>query len=323
MKVSIILTNYNYWLYLDECLKSIFIQNYNNIELLIIDDNSNDDSIEIIEKRLLIEKESNIKVIKLYHKENYWLRESCLEWLGKISWDLVMRIDADDYLVWERSVSNKVNLFKKDIDVWFVYSNHFTVNEKSKKMNNFFNYDFGENFIGNWFNKIILWNKIIASGTLVNIKCIKYLNKYIWDWDLWVYISKDFNIWYINEEWVSYRIHSISMSKKVRTEWDKYFKKNQWINTSDQWEYFNDYAFLHGIDTVNDVFNSLDNSIYNKKLKRKALWWCYRFAVIYLLKSNRKVESLKYLFLSFYYDSWYYLKNLNKIFYIIFNIKKI
>ena len=44
--VSIIVYNYNYGKYLDECLKSIFSQTYNNIEVLFSDNASTDDSWE-------------------------------------------------------------------------------------------------------------------------------------------------------------------------------------------------------------------------------------------------------------------------------------
>ena len=58
MKVSIIITNYNYGKYIDRCIRSCLNQNYsvglNNLnkdyEVIVIDDKSNDDSRERIKR---------------------------------------------------------------------------------------------------------------------------------------------------------------------------------------------------------------------------------------------------------------------------------
>jgi glycosyltransferase involved in cell wall biosynthesis len=49
-KVSIVLPNYNYARYLDERIQSLLNQTYSDFELIILDDASTDNSIEVIEK---------------------------------------------------------------------------------------------------------------------------------------------------------------------------------------------------------------------------------------------------------------------------------
>lgn len=49
-KVSIVLPNYNYAQYLDERIQSLLNQTYRDFELIILDDASQDNSIEVIEK---------------------------------------------------------------------------------------------------------------------------------------------------------------------------------------------------------------------------------------------------------------------------------
>ena len=48
MKVSIIVTNYNYGRFIPRCLRSCLSQNFENkdYEILVIDDNSSDNSIK-------------------------------------------------------------------------------------------------------------------------------------------------------------------------------------------------------------------------------------------------------------------------------------
>jgi len=49
-KVSIVLPNYNYARYLDERIQSLLNQTYKDFELIILDDASTDNSLEVIRK---------------------------------------------------------------------------------------------------------------------------------------------------------------------------------------------------------------------------------------------------------------------------------
>ena len=49
-KVSVLVANYNNSIYLNRCIKSIQNQNYKNIEIIVVDDNSTDNSIAILKK---------------------------------------------------------------------------------------------------------------------------------------------------------------------------------------------------------------------------------------------------------------------------------
>ena len=48
--ISILITNYNKSKFLNKSLKSVLNQNYRNYEIIIFDDNSLDNSLEIIKK---------------------------------------------------------------------------------------------------------------------------------------------------------------------------------------------------------------------------------------------------------------------------------
>ena len=50
MKISIIIPNYNYDLYIAEALDSILNQDYVNIEIIIVDDGSTDNSLSILKE---------------------------------------------------------------------------------------------------------------------------------------------------------------------------------------------------------------------------------------------------------------------------------
>ena len=46
LKISIVLTSYNYEQYISECIQSVIDQTFTNWELIIIDDGSKDNSIK-------------------------------------------------------------------------------------------------------------------------------------------------------------------------------------------------------------------------------------------------------------------------------------
>ena len=49
-KISIVTTNYNYGQFLEETLCSVLDQNYPNLEYIVIDGGSTDDSVDIIKR---------------------------------------------------------------------------------------------------------------------------------------------------------------------------------------------------------------------------------------------------------------------------------
>jgi GT2 family glycosyltransferase len=63
--VSVIIVNYNGQKWLKKCFDSLLDQTYNNFEIIFVDNNSSDESIEFLEKTY---KDKRIKIIK--HKEN-------------------------------------------------------------------------------------------------------------------------------------------------------------------------------------------------------------------------------------------------------------
>ena len=65
MKASIVIANYNNAKFINECINSLNSQTYNNIEIIFFDDNSQDNSIEIIEKF------KNVKVVKNNIQTNF------------------------------------------------------------------------------------------------------------------------------------------------------------------------------------------------------------------------------------------------------------
>lgn len=93
IKVSVIVPVYNVEKYLDDCLESIINQTYHNIEIILVDDGSKDNSPHLCE--LWAKRDSRIKII---HKENAGLGMARNTGLDHARGDYVYFVDSDDYI---------------------------------------------------------------------------------------------------------------------------------------------------------------------------------------------------------------------------------
>ena len=91
--VSVIVPVYNTGPYLPRCIESITRQNYKNIELLLIDDGSTDDSLEVCRKYMQIDNR-----VKVIHKENGGVCSARNKGLREMHGDYFMFVDSDDAL---------------------------------------------------------------------------------------------------------------------------------------------------------------------------------------------------------------------------------
>lgn len=92
-KISIIVPVYNSSEYLEQCIDSILLQTYENLELLLIDDESKDESGAICDRYAA--EDDRIKVI---HKKNGGCTAASLTGIREASGDYYMFIDSDDYV---------------------------------------------------------------------------------------------------------------------------------------------------------------------------------------------------------------------------------
>ena len=98
IKFSIIIRVYNTAKYLEKCLNSIFKQKFSSLEVICIDDGSNDNSIEIIKKY------NNVLLLKQNNSGSGYARN---EGLKIAKGEYVLFIDSDDWV--NIDYLNKIN----------------------------------------------------------------------------------------------------------------------------------------------------------------------------------------------------------------------
>ena len=96
-KLSFIVTSYNYAQYIEECIESILAQTYQNIEIIVVDDHSRDNSVEVVNSIIRNHKsEINIKLIP--HKSTKGQLASIFDGILAASGDFIACIASDDRL---------------------------------------------------------------------------------------------------------------------------------------------------------------------------------------------------------------------------------
>lgn len=215
MKVSIIISSYNYSEFLPECLNSILSQSYKNWECIVVDDGSTDTTKEVV--NFFVKKYDNIKCIFQDNKGRSVARNLGL---SQATGDYIQFLDADDILA-EEKLEKQIQIFKnnRDLDVCYCDFYFFRTSitdrfvedfRRSKLQSNPYE-DFLFNF-GYSDLLIPIHSPLIKKSFLVrhNIKFPAGINVRE-DWIFWLSIStSSANFHFIDEKLVYYRKHKNS-----------------------------------------------------------------------------------------------------------------
>lgn len=122
MLFSILIANYNNGHFFKDCYESIKSQTYPEIEVIIVDDGSTDDSLIII--RELIKNDNRCKLY--LNKKNRGCGYTKNKCARLASGDVLGFLDPDDTLE-KQAVSSMISAFKKNVNVSLISSNYYLV----------------------------------------------------------------------------------------------------------------------------------------------------------------------------------------------------
>lgn len=111
-KISVIIPVYNIAEYLPCCIDSVLAQTYKNLEIILVDDGSTDNSRNIIEK--YAEKDS--RIVKIF-KNNSGVSDTRNKGIDIATGDYIGFVDGDDYIEPEMYELLLSNALKYDADI--------------------------------------------------------------------------------------------------------------------------------------------------------------------------------------------------------------
>lgn len=203
---SIIIPVYNKENYIQKTILSIINQTYNDYEIIIINDGSTDYSLEIIEKFNFINAD-----YKIINQENAGVSTARNNGVKIAKHDYIAFLDADDW--WEPTFLEKMHdLITKYPDASLYASSYYKV----KRQNNIIaQLHFEDNFHDGYINYINiyskgLWMPIWTGATIIKKDVFEKLNGFNSnlilgeDFDLWIRVSLNYQIAFINEPLSNY-----------------------------------------------------------------------------------------------------------------------
>lgn len=199
--VSIICLSYNHQDYLVEALNSVINQTYPNIELLIADDCSTDNSVEIIQNWL----QHHPKVHFSVNEKNLGNTKTFNQLAKKAKGDYIIDLAADDVLL-PNCVEKQVSTFRNSnfSNLGIVYGNLIEIDENGSSLRNYYTEkDHPES--GDIYKMVIgRTTKICSVSSMVKKSVFEKLGYYdeklaYEDLDLWIRASREFDFEYINE----------------------------------------------------------------------------------------------------------------------------
>ncbi len=114
--LSFIIPVYNGQQYICRCLKSIFIQNYPDIEIILVDDGSTDNSIEAIKKSISLYNKKNYNTIIISQK-NQGVSYARNAGIQASTSDYIAFIDQDDYILPDFCTTFMTQVEKNSYDI--------------------------------------------------------------------------------------------------------------------------------------------------------------------------------------------------------------
>ena len=313
-KVSIIVPIYNVEKYIKRCIESLIIQKYKNIEIILVDDGSTDNSADIIDDFAQFDH----RIIVL-HKKNQGVSAARNSGIEIASGEYIMFVDGDDW-VSDEYISYFLDLVEGfDCEIGMNKNNYSGLKVKSNEQKYVISSEkaiekiyLGDIFVAVW-NKIyktnllkqnsIMFNNEIwyGEGMLFNIQCLQYTNK-VAIGEKCVY-HQTFNP---DSAMRSFNINSNLCGIKS-LELQKNILKKRTNDIENAWDFhrfcFNK-SIIDGLVRTRDILSYKE--IYNtcvcdlrkniliplkieKKIKRKILWMGYYISPYIMAKVSAKI----------------------------------
>ncbi|MDY3350449.1 glycosyltransferase family 2 protein [Riemerella anatipestifer] len=209
MKFSILVAHYNNYNYFLDCYKSITNQTHQNFEVILVDDCSNDGSLEKIQN--LVKNDIRFKVFKNDENKGVgYTKRKCIE---LATGDICGFVDPDDALTKE-AIAKSIEVYEENKQIVATYSRFYICDEYLSVKHIFKNTKKVRS--GNPF----FFNINLEIAHFFTFRKDKYLEtegiipeyKLAEDQDLYLKLYEKGKIFYINQPLLFYRVHNKGLS---------------------------------------------------------------------------------------------------------------
>lgn len=170
-KVSVIIPVFNGEKFIQRCISSVIRQTYKNLEIIVIDDGSSDNT-----KNVVVD---NFPSVSYLYQRNCGPAAARNLGINKSTGDYIAFIDADDVWLPEK-ISMQIEALRKNPKIKVVHTNIEIMND-GKVDKTFYPIDRQENKM---FESLLLWTgSVVCSSILFSRECIEKVGNF--DSELW------------------------------------------------------------------------------------------------------------------------------------------
>lgn len=213
--VSVVIPCYNHEEFIKDSIKSVIEQTYENIELIVIDDGSKDSSVLKIKEMVNICEDRFVK-FEFRDRPNKGLSSTLNEAIEWCTGEYLSVIASDDQML-NYKTSVQVSFLEKNIEYAAVFGGVQVIDDSNRKL---------ENVVSKAreysFDDIIMHkHSLLAPTQMIRMNNIRKTggykpNMFIEDWYMWLLLSREANIFNMDEVFAFYRKHDTNISKDFR-----------------------------------------------------------------------------------------------------------
>lgn len=316
--ISILIAAYNAAAFLPKCLDSVLGQTYQNLQVVIVDDGSKDNTLGVCQR--YAEKDSRIEV---YHQENQGVAATRNHLLEKVKGDYVLFVDADDWI--ELDMVEYLVSLATEVGAEMVMCDR-VINDakpsyKKPEVNILPQEDAVRDFIHHDYFVGALWNKLFKSSVVYDLsfnKDIWYGEDALFTWDVLQRVdmvavsNKQLYHFFMNEESIS---HQAFGYKKLTGHKTWAILTNE---VEEKWPQYTD--LVHGVFARSDMYllQAAAQSDYPKDKHIKELQRNVRKNYKFLGPILR--HDLKQLFYATMIMFWY---GFGKVYYALYKLRRL
>ena len=209
-KVSVVIPTYNHARYLPYALDSVINQSYPNLEILVIDDGSNDGTAELVKPYR--------STINYVYKANGGTPSALNLGLSLAIGKYICWLSADDMLI-EGKISKQVGLMERDPNLGFSYTSFVVIDANGKKQ-----YDVNSAYFSDkreMVTKLMEGCFINGSSVMMRSSALKEIGNFdeslpqAHDYDLWFRFLRHYSCGFLKEPLLAYRWHGENMSQNL------------------------------------------------------------------------------------------------------------
>lgn len=214
--VTVIITSYNHEKYLRECLDSALSQDFADCEFIVIDDNSKDSTHEIL-------KEYASKMQIVMNTENHGTYGVLNQGLEMAKGKYCAILNSDDVWLPEK-IKKQVELLETEDKMTFCHTYGRFIDASGKEVDGKpMGFAFPKTPTGNALAIFVTNNSAIASAVMMRTGTARKIGgfdasfKNLGDWDMWLKMSEEGGVGFVDEELTLYRIHGENTIYKTET----------------------------------------------------------------------------------------------------------